>query len=535
MVKPDLLFKYGFLNKAGASQFGHLSVEERTKLLREVQIDPSKFADMDKQERASSVLNDGRTEAELSTYTGYPNSLRKFRLIYENFNVNLEEMYYWMLTQLSVDQQFPRDNIIKVTDVFSASEMSTYWGVSAQRLAIQQDRASQYLKFIADMVKTMFQLIRDLNIVDEKLSYYEDSFSDHLDKAADAEIVLKGQFADLVEGGPKNPQSIFGMAQQFNFVTLPNLFFQTNIPGKTLDEIKQNIRPFIQKLSVGNPTLKDVLERKLSQYYTWKYRTYDQLKTYRNLYKSYLKQHYNSIRLYMQWVKPYLRNIRRLSTSPEKTNSADLVAAFEGQMIEVEILAHKPIKGNYSAVLMLNFDYRSVPHMEWVPGSQERRSVMTGRAELNMKAYSWSKKEIDAYVQMKEEEDFELLKEIDGSIKEALDAVQDDIKRYLQDETPKKEEVEGPSWKIHKGKIIKITPATKKKSQPARSSGGVLEPFIGVFKAVDDLLRPLFPMTLIPQGRKTSQDGKKDAEKVAKLSCWLTYKFYKKAHRHLAW
>lgn len=535
MVSHELLFKYGFLNEDGRKLYGSLSIQERDRLLKEVNLSAKEFVNFEMQERASSVLVHEQTEKEASTFTGYPKPLRHYRLTYENFNMNLEEMYFWMITQLSLDQQYPKENIIKITDIFSASEMSSYWGTSAQRLAIQQDRASQYLKFIADMVKTMFQLIRDLNIVDEKLSYYDDAVSEHEDKAMDAEIVLKGQFADLVEGGPKNPQSIFGMAQQFNFVTLPNLFFQTRIPGKNLDEIKKNMRPFIQKLPLGNPTFKDVLERKLSQYYTWRYKTHEQLRTYRKLYKSYLKQHYNSIRLYMQWVKPYLRNIRRLSPSSQKSDSADLVAAFEGEMIEIEVLAHKSF-GDYHACMLLNFDFRTQPHMEWVPNSQERRPVMVGRAEMNIKAYAWPKELIKNYQMMKEEEDLDLMQDIDESIKEALDAVKDDIQKYIHEKDGPKEEKkeEKKKWSVVKGKIVLVKDKKAGRNQTHPSLGGIFEPFIGVFLGLGELLRPFGGISL-PKGKKSAKKGEKAAAGAAKATSWLIYKFYKKAHRLLAW
>jgi len=232
MVDAKKLVKYGFLNDKGRAMIGDTSSEGLKKFVESWAGDFNELADVEIRETHSSFFGNK------PSFTGYPKSASSNRLVYENYSMSVEEMYFWILTQITVDMGFRKDEVIKITDVFSASEMSTYWGISAQRISIQQDRASQYLKFIADMVKSMFQLIRDLNIVDEKLGYYKDSFSDDEKKSHDGDTVLKGQYADLVEGGPKSPSSIFGMAQQYNFVTLPNLFFQAKVPGKTEDEIK---------------------------------------------------------------------------------------------------------------------------------------------------------------------------------------------------------------------------------------------------------------------------------------------------------
>jgi hypothetical protein len=527
MITQKLLVEHGFLTDEGKELFAdYKTIEERKKFLKESGIDAKEFAGIEKRE-----LHVGR-----SVFTGYPKSVASHRLIYENYSMSIEEMYYWVLTQLTVDQGFRKEEVIKITDIFSASEMSSYWGISAQRISIQQDRVSQYLKFIADMIKTMFQLIRDLNIVDEKLEYYKKSFSDDDNVAQEGEVVLKGQFADLVEGGPKNPSSIFGMAQQLGFATLPNLFFQTRIKGVKDEEIRGNINKTVSSMEFGNDTFKTVLIRKLTHFYTWKFRTYKQLNTYRGLYKSYLKQHYNNIRLYMNWVKPYLRNIRKLSPDGRKADSAELISAFEGEMTEIEILAQKGYGGEYNAVVLANFDYRTMPQMEWVPGHNERRAVMTGRAEMNLKAYVWTKEDIKNYVKMKEAEDLELIKEIDSTIHESMNALEDDIKRFLnedenkKDEKDKKEKTE-KKWKIEKGKIVEV----EEHGSSNFSLRSTADPFINVFKGFGELLKPFsFKIPVFGRAVKTDESMKK-AKKDAVNAAWNTYKFYKKAHGLLSW
>ena len=62
--------------------------------------------------------------------------------------------------------------IDKITDTFSASENSSFFGTSQQRVGLQQDKVSQYLATIGKMIKELFQLVRELRIIDERLGYY---------------------------------------------------------------------------------------------------------------------------------------------------------------------------------------------------------------------------------------------------------------------------------------------------------------------------------------------------------------------------
>lgn len=522
MASYNDLFIYGFLNDEGKKHFGHMDIQERKRAVRSLQ-NVSDFTNHELRELATMCWS----KNDSPHFTGYPDVHKANRLVWEHYALSLESAYFWVLNQLTADHGFHKDEIIKITDIFTASEMSTYWGVSAQRLGIQQERASQYLKGISDMVKSMFQLIRDLNIVDEKLSYYRDTFSDNPKLATDAEIVLKGQYADLVEGGPKSPSSVFGMAQNYNFVMLPTLFFNTRVPGKDIENIKERVGDKIDKLEMGNKTFKDVLMRKLIQYYTWKNRTHKQLKTYRKLYKSYLKQHYNNIQLYMNWVKPYLKNVQRLSGSESHQNRADLVGAFESTMVEIEFLAAKKW-GEHYTVIMNHFEYRSIPQYDYVPGANDRRSLMVGRIEWNIKGFVWTKEELDNYQKMKDAEDLNLISGISDTIKEAMESMSGDISKYLEEEDDQ-DEPKPKNWTFKNGKIQYVEDPTH---GPNAKREGLFAPFTAMFTGLGDIKSPFASSGK----KKVKDDGSKEkAEEHADLTVWLMYKFFKKAHRLLSW
>jgi len=443
--------------------------------------------------------------------TGYPKSTGSHRLIYSNQKLNLEEIYYWILTQLQMDGGFRKDEIFKVTDIFSSSEMSTYWGVSSQRLGIQQDKASGFLRGISDMVKSMFQLIRDLGIIDEKIGYYKSSFSKNEKEMLDGEQVLKGQFVDLVEGGTQNPSSVFGLGQKVGFTLLPDIFFRTQVPVKEDtpdDEIGEKVRTVVEERirgKIANKQFQDVLERKLSQYYRWKQRTYKQLKVNRNVFKSYLKQHFNTIKLYMTWIRPYLINVKRLTTNQGMADSPDLISAFEGNMIEIEVVAakeSKPGSGAYSCILA-NFQYRTHPHLDYVPNYQQNRASMVGRVEMNLKSFGWTKNQLDNYLAMKEEEDWDSLKDIMGGIQEGMDSLKDEVLKYLnedkEEEKEEKEKVKAPSF----------------------------------FQPITDLHKDV--KSIFKMNKPKPKPDVKGAGIGAKKGLFPLYHYYKKASRLLAW
>src|SRR3989344_981778 len=131
--------------------------------------------------------------------TGWPEPIERIRLINEKFNQSIEEIYFWILDNLREEMEY--SEFIKITDVFAASEHSAFFGVAQQRLGLQQDKVSQFLATIGKMVKELFQLVRELRILDERMELYDNSYEGD----EPAEISLKGYWIDLVEGGAKNP------------------------------------------------------------------------------------------------------------------------------------------------------------------------------------------------------------------------------------------------------------------------------------------------------------------------------------------
>src|SRR3989339_1363189 len=280
------------------------------------------------------LSEEGRGQSPVPT--DYPKPITKYRLFVEGFNISIEEPYFWCLDYLRYMWGYA--DIDKITDIFSAAENSAFFGSSQQRLGVQQDKASQYLATIGKMVKELFQLVRELRVLDERMGYYHDSFTKSKSSES-AEITLKGIWVDMVEQGAKNPASVYGMAREVQFTTLPDLFFSTH-------PLKQEDVDIVVERERGefNRKVREVLKRKLRTYLAWKEHTFDEMKNRRIFTLKYLRQHYEIIKMYMAWVKPYLKNIQRLMMDQSKAETPDILVAFETSMIEIEILAKKPTK-----------------------------------------------------------------------------------------------------------------------------------------------------------------------------------------------
>ncbi|MBI2654229.1 hypothetical protein HYX02_05470 [Candidatus Woesearchaeota archaeon] len=441
--------------------------------------------------------------------TGYPTPARRYRIHYEGYNISIEEPYFWTLHYLRYFGGFPR--IDKITDVFAAAENSAFFGASQQRLGLQQDKVSQFLATIGKMVRELFQLVREMRILDERLSYYSDSYTNS-PSAESAEITLKGIWVDLVEQGAKNPASVYGMAREVQFTTLPDLFFSTH-PKK-----QEDVDIVVEKeRGQFNRKVREVLKRKLRSFLAWKEHTYEELKNRRKFTLKYLRQHFEIIRMYMTWVKPYLKNIQRMQLDQSRVDTPDLIVAFESSMIEVEILAIKG-KDAIKQCILMHYLFRTRPEMSY---SQEyqRGPLHLGRVEMDFRAYAWTDAEIDNYKKMREHEDMQLLGVIDGSVRAALEALGDELMRYLKEageEFVEKKEMPKP---------------------PAKQAG----PFLSVFQGFAELFGS-FRAKKTPALKKPSQTdlmkeaiARSKAEDSVKKVMWNTYHHFKKQHDMLNW
>lgn len=401
--------------------------------------------------------------------TSYPAPLKRYHIAYEAYNLSIEDTYFWLIDEMREQQMFTRAE--KIRDIFTATENSSFFGASQQRLGIQQDRVQQYLATIGKMIKDLFQLVRELRILDEKLVPRKE-----WKQSKSADMTLKGEFIDLVEnrGGQTNVSSVYGLAQQLGYASLPDLFFNTHIhDAKDVDRICDRLN--------FNKNLLSVLKRKLYQFITWKVKTDHELEQRRTFTLKYLRQHWDVIDMYMAWVKPYLRHIARLQMNDDRLDEPDLIGAFEQSYIETEVLFSRPTQKSRSKfeVAILTIDFRTRPQMNYSQEYSHRGPLHTGRAEIYLRGYIWHKDTIKQYMRYRREEDLYMLGVIDKSVQNAMEALGDELEQYLA-------EAGEPKYKE------KIEKQRKKEEAFAKSGGpnpltGIFEPFTGLFSGFGEM------------------------------------------------
>ena len=503
----QLLVMFGFVKKKFKQEyeekFKHLSEAKRKQEVVKLGVEKAKeMADTEHTELTDEGFGD----------THFPAGCAKYHLVVETSADNVEETYFDILERVRQQSGFPE--VHKISDYFAASENSAFFGNSQQRIGIQQDRVQQFLANIGKFVKELFQMVRELRIIDERLVIYEAADGkptkegEEVKPSHAADVSLKSIFTDLVEGGTKNPQSVFGLASQVNFTLLPDLFFNTYVKRKEdVDKVVDSMQ--------YNKSIIAVLKRKLYQYLVWKEKTYAELRSRRRFNVKYLRQHWSIIKLYMAWIKPYLRNIQRLTMNPAFMDSPDIVAAFETSYIEVEFLAVKPSKG-YQQVVLATFYFRTRPDMSVRKEYQQGPSHM-GRMDMNLRAYAWTPDQVKQYVAMKQREEVELLGLLDSSLTDIMDALGDEFEKYLVEagEELVKEEPEKPR------KHSEIT---------------AFSPFFAIFLGFKEIVDSFIPTDIFKGGHKKDHLGSsKDTFIKASGQAGMIYHTYKKAHKMITW
>lgn len=503
----QLLVKYGFLNSKGKKIYKY---DEKKGHYVKREGDSDEFDEGCADEEMAEEVNVKNNQQLYPT--GYPNPGKRYKLVHEGLNLSLEELYYWCLNHVRQDASFPY--VDKITDIFSASEQSAMFGQSAQRLSIQEDRASSFLRGISEMIKTLFQIVRELRIIDERLSIYK-----NWKKSKSADVTLKGLYADFAEnkGGQMQPGSIYHLSNQVGYATLPDLFFNTSVyDKKEVDKVVDNMKGF-------NPNVKNVLKRKLYHFLEWKEKTEDEMESRKRFQVKYLRQHYTTIKMYMSWVKPYLKHIKRLSMNQEQLDSPDLISSFESSTSELEVLAKKPVKkSDYYSVVLMTFKLSTRPMMQYRKEFHQGPGHV-GRGIVELRSYAWTKHQIDMYKKMRDFEDRELFGLVDDQLQSAMDMLGDDLESYLKQAEGEIEEPE----------------EEKKKEKSAweriASEESIFDPFVSLFKGFGDLASPIVPGKLVSKKKSGVKGDPKSAMKGANGAMWMVYKNYKKSHGLLSW
>jgi hypothetical protein len=455
------------------------------------------------------------TEVAIGLYrkTGFPKPLKMYRLWMEMNDLSLEGPYFWIVDNVT---QYTT-HVDKTEDSFAAAENSAFFGVTQQRLGAQQDKISQFLATTGKMIKELFQMVRELRIIDERTTYYLET-ARQLDRPVgsrqkSAEITLKGMFIDLVQGGGKSAASVYGMARELEFVTLPDLFFDSP-PFKNSEELELYVNGLGKDF---NENVVRVLKRHLRQFMEWKKRTHEEHVNRRRFMIQYLQQHFDIIKMYIDWIKPYLRHVQRLSMK-DKQSSPHLVSAFENSMLDLEILARNRKQVGDTGVngcALISFFYRTRPELKVVQEGYQRGPVHIGRVEIQIRLYVWTDEELQKYRDFKNKELFTLMGDVSTSVQQSMESLGSELDRYL-------DEARGLAQKDE-----------SEQSTPSNEMGKTItQKLFGDF--YNSKKKPKKPKVNRQQAELIAST-KKGLEGYMRAGFFNVYKNFKKAHRMIMW
>ena len=179
-------------------------------------------------------------------------------------------------------------------------------------------------------------------------------------------------------------------------------------------------------------------------------------------------------------------------------------------------IAHN--KKIYSVLIVYLF-FRTKPTMSYHQEYQ-KGPMHVGLSDLQFRAYTWTKEKVDKYIKMKEQEDLMLLETIDGSVKAAMEALGDELEKYLREAG---EEIQLP----------------KEKKFDARKTPTIYDPFVATTRGVLELFGIRKSNKKKEAGPKLNkqeiENEKGVSKKDAKGTLWQAYKNFKKRNKCLNW
>jgi len=432
-----------------------------------------------------------------------------YNLIYDSLSESLEPIYFWIL-------DFMRDtspgglglDVWKGAEEFETSISSGYFGEMGQRATLMQQKAMEYLGTINNIIKSILNLIYDLKEFEIRLQPYDELKNENKsqEEKNSSTHSLKGVWMDQVDAR-KGRGSINLLVQDLQFVTLRDAFFYV----KNIDDI--------EKLDL-NERVKNILRRKISEFNAWLDYSEKEIRKRYELERIYLKSQVGTIKLYANWLKPYLiaaQKLKMRSTTPKGLMNPNLINSFSNMEIEIKLYGKKEIKPEeihesfreieldkkYYALIEITMKFRSIPSA--LSGQGGRQYVHAGRTDITFNSFGIDQVDLEAIESIELYEDLEL---IDDYVGTSLAKLQEEIEKYLKE--PVKE------FEVRK----------KPKKIPIEN------PFRGLFAGFVEIYNPIKGMIL--KKRKGPSVAYIELEKVtkekAKNIAFKIYNTYKDTH-----
>ncbi len=434
----------------------------------------------------------------------------EYKLTYDAINEGLEPIYFWLL-------DFMQDKgpaglgltVQKGQESFEASVASGYFGEMGQRASLMQSKGGEYLGAINQVIKSILNLIYDLNEFKMRLKLYKELKSKDRDTMLGAKYALRGIWMDTVDTR-NGLGSINSLAQQLNFATLRDAFFYCD-DAQTVNRVDVNER------------VRKILIKKVHEYNHWLEISEKELQKRYNIEKAYLKSQKETLKLYANWAKPYLKAAKKLQM--KEFNTPDIVAAFSNMQMELSLYGKKEydgkkahpsfakleLKEKYFEVVEVTMNFRSVPQV--YQGQGGRHYIHGGKTQINFKGFVLNKNEMQAFDENELYDSFDLVEEWVG---DSLKVIDEEISQYLDDDEFSKKKEEAP---------------TEEKKKKNLLEENILK---DIYKGFEEIIKPLTEKRSKGGSKEVYKRIQNEAKANVKKRTFIIYDVYKKTHGMLS-
>lgn len=424
--------------KFGLEQAARVYVEIATK--EKIKTRDGDFMDLDEAEYKSPF-----------SLAGIKNPVEKHTLNYDSFGESLEPIYFWIVDNA-------RGKKTKLVDNFSATPSSGLFGELGMRATKMQEEAMKILGSVNVVIKSALNIIYDLKEFKMRLETYKDFKSSDKAKKNAAYLSLKQIWLDKVDINRGNT-SIKAMAQQFDYVTLIDAFMAAESTAQ-LNITKEGEKGYIDL----NERVRRLLLQRFGDFERWIGESEQELTKRFNIEKNYLKSQMASLKLYVRWLKPYLKAAKDMEMT-QRDGNADLVNVFNTSILELKLLVEgdkpqdvteqitsgdlpntfkkliekKQIKEFYT-IMTVELSFRQAPErMQQSGGGYGFR----GKVDVTFASYALDKTELEIFKKaMEVDDDLDAESLIEQATGESMNLIEKDIREFLEDEKKKDDEGE---------------------------------------------------------------------------------------------
>ena len=335
-----------------------------------------------------------------------------------------EKFYGLVLNEARIEFK----KIIRVEQFLNASPTSAFYVDISQKKAFAKDAIDKSMGIVNGIVQTIVKLIYSLREFDSVLDIFKklDS-SDKLEVFA-AEQNLRRVFLDEVDM-KKGRGAMYQMqvSQGMEYVNLVDSFVSVE-KLSDIDDLKSNDR------------IKRILKGRFQEYTLWKSAFKQDMVTRKEIQRQYLKSQVDSLKLQLDWIKPYYTMLKQLDIKSGMTDP-DLLAGFDTSIITTKIrclTGGEADKSLVTAFLDIDFSFKTGPYPVQTDSGGRAFHHRFG-TKITYTPYVMSNEDYEDFVKKEAMKEIDFFQDIVGN---QLKAMSEDLEKYLggQDYVGKDEE-----------------------------------------------------------------------------------------------